>query len=90
MNLYWLAKDASDETFAKYCAEKAVVKYMAAIDGNEIFDKTGRCTIALSLTNLLIYIGQGSKSPKYCEIAIECPDERIKKRALKVWEALGR
>lgn len=46
--------------------------------------------IALSLTNLLVYTGMGSKAPKYCEIAIECPDERIKKRAVKVWEALGR
>lgn len=90
MNLYWLAKDAKDENFAKYCAGKAVEKYMTAIDDNEIFDKTGRCTIALSLTNLLIYTGMGSKAPKYCEIAIECPDERIKKRAVKVWEALGR
>lgn len=90
MNLYWISKDAKDEGFAKYCAGKAIEKYMVAIDDNEIFDKTGRCTIALSLTNLLIYTGMGSKAPKYCEIAIECPDERIKKRAVKVWEALGR
>lgn len=90
MNLYWLSKDANDEKFAKYCAAKAIEKYMAAIDGNEIFDKTGKCTIALSLTNLLIYTGQGSKASKYCEISIECPDEKIKKRALKVWEVLGK
>lgn len=88
MNLYWLSKDAKDEKFAKYCAANAASKYREAIDDNQIYDKTGRSSIALSLANLLVLIGDKETASKYCEIALECPDERIRKRAVKFKEIL--
>ena len=87
-NLYWMAKDVSDNNFAMYCAKKAVEKYKVAVDENEFFDAYGRTATAMSLANLLNFIGVHKEVPHYINIAIESPDEKIKVRALKVKERL--
>lgn len=83
-NLYWLSKDISDTTFARYCAKRAVEKYQAAIDGEEIGDVTARTTIAHSLACMMVYMGDYKGVMKYIDMAMGCPDERIRKRAAQV------
>ena len=83
-NLYWLSKDVSDVEFAKYCAQKVIEKYRAAIDGSEFADITSKCTTALSLVGFLMYSSEEKDILKYANIAIECPDARIKNRAMQI------
>lgn len=85
-NLYWLMKDASDDKFAIYCAEKAIDKLKVAVDNNEIFDETSRCSMALSVGCMLIYCDRKREAVRYIDMAIECPDETIRKAATKVNE----
>lgn len=83
-NLYWLSKDVSDSTFARYCAAKAVEKYQAAIERDEFSDVTSKTMIAHSLACMMVYVGEYKDAMKYIDIAMACPDERIQKRALQV------
>ena len=85
-NLYWLMKDAMDEKFAIYCAERAIERLKLAIDKNEIFDDTSRCSAALSVGSMLIYCGRKKDAVHYIDIATECPDEVIRKNANKIYE----
>lgn len=78
LKLYWLANDSGDEKFVSYCADKAREKLQAAIDGKEMTDKVSECSVALSLANLLVRDGRKDEAAKYCAIALECPDERIR------------
>ena len=77
-NLYWLSKDAEDETFAAYCARKAADKLKAAIDGNEIPNANDKAAIAMVLASLMVYCGGSTEIPEYIRIGAECTDPRIK------------
>jgi len=83
-NLYWLSKDSLDMNFAKYCAKKAMEKFKVAIEENEIFDATSKCSTALSLASLYAFCNMTGDIKPYVDIAVECPDERIRKNALTV------
>jgi len=83
LDIYWLAKDVNDEDFAKYCAKNSVRCLIKAIDEDEISDMISRCSLSLSLANLLVYLGIPEHAEKYCVIAEECPDEKIKEQAQK-------
>lgn len=87
-NLYWLSKDSENVEFAKYCADKTLTKFKIALDENEIFDATSRCSTALFIASLLSYLGVSKEIQPYINMAVECPDERIKANALKVKERL--
>ncbi|MBQ8518184.1 MAG: DUF2225 domain-containing protein [Agathobacter sp.] len=87
-NLYWLMKDAMDERFALYCAEKAIEKLKNALNQNEIFDNISRGSIALSVGSMLIFCGRPKEAVQYIDTAIECPDEHIRNNAKKVNEKL--
>ncbi|MBQ9699989.1 MAG: DUF2225 domain-containing protein [Lachnospiraceae bacterium] len=76
--LYWLGKDSGDNKFADYCANKAIEKLKAAIDEKQIDDATSRCSIALSLGNLLMYKQINMQAMKYVEMALECVDDTIR------------
>ena len=88
-NLYWLSRDAEDKEFAAYCANRALEKFVPAIDEKQIADATTRCTIALSTASLLAFTGQRKEVEKYVDMALECPDEVIKEKALCVKERLN-
>lgn len=83
-NLHWLSKEVSDKDFAMYCAKKVVEKYKVAIDENQFSDATSKSTTALSLAALMAYCQETKGILKYLDIAAECPDERIKNRALQI------
>lgn len=87
-NLYWLMKDAMDEKFATYCAEKAIEKLKNAIDKNEIFDPISRGSTALSVGGMLLYCEKRREAVRYIDIAIECPDETIRANATKVYDKI--
>ena len=87
-NLYWLAKDASDKEFSIYCAKKAAEKYKVAVDENEFFDVAGRTATAMSLANLLSFVGSRKEIHHYITIATDSPDERIRTRAVKIKQRL--
>lgn len=89
LNLYWLGNDSGDDKFTMFCAEKAVEKLQAAIDEDEVVDEVSKCSIALSLANLLVYINQPAEAPKYCSMALECSDERVKENAAEFMEKLA-
>ena len=84
LNLYWLSRDVNDEVFAGYCAQKAVGKYVEALGKEEISAVKGKCSIALSLANLLIYLGKEREALMYCGIAERSMDERIRECVLQV------
>lgn len=83
-NLYWLAKDANDITFARYCAQKVVEKFRSAVDENQFADASGKYVTALSLASLMAYCGERKELLRYLDIAAECSDEKIQKRALQM------
>lgn len=83
-NLYWLSKDVSDAEFAQYSAKKAIEKYQAAIEGDEITDALARTTIAHSLACMMVKRSEYKGVMKYVDIALACPDERIRNRAQQV------
>lgn len=88
MNLYWLSKDAKDARFTKYAAIHAAKNYKEAIDDNKIFDKTDRCSVALSLASLFKYLEYSDVAVKYCNMALDCQDEDVVRRAQKLKETL--
>lgn len=89
-NLYWLSKDVSNTEFAKYCARQAVEKYRLALDEEQIKDTLGKCTTALSLASMLIYCGDYAECQRFVDIALECPDERVRGKATMVNAQLAR
>lgn len=89
-NLYWLSKDANDIKFATFCAQKAIEKYIIAVDKNEFNDEEGKTTIALSLANMMIFCGDRKEAKRYIEIAVESPNERIKDTAFQIKGRLDR
>lgn len=88
LNLYWLAKDSGDDTFIAFCAEKAAEKLQAAIGKDEVSDEVSKCSIALSLANLLVRLKKETYAIGYCEMAMECSDERISSNAEQMLEKL--
>ena len=83
-NLYWLSKEASDKTFAMFCAKKVIGKYKAALDEDQIPDAMGKAYTALSLVSILVYCGEYKDISRYIDIAVECKDERISTRATQI------
>ena len=83
-NLYWLVKDSLDEKFAAYCAKHAIEKFEKALEKNEIFDDISRGSIALSLASMLAEYGETKAAHDYLDIAVECPDKRIKENAIQL------
>ena len=77
LKLYWLTKDSGDGKFMKFCATKAVEKIRTAIDNEEIEDKFNRCTMSLSLANLLELEGDDEAASNYSAMALDCPNEKI-------------
>lgn len=88
LNLYWLANDSGDDSFTLFCAKHAVQRFRIAIDEDEVEDEVSKCSIALSLANLLVYIDKAQDAAKYCTLALECADERIKENAKTFMETL--
>lgn len=88
LNLYWLAGDSGDDKFTLFCAKKAAEKLQTALDGEEIEDEVSKCSLAMSLANLLIYTGKQEEAEKYCTMALECSDERIQENAKALKEKL--
>lgn len=87
-NLYWLVKDSLDEKFAAYCAKHAIEKFEKALEKNEIFDDISRGSIALSLASMLAEYGETKAAHDYIDIAVECPDKRIKENAIKLHQKI--
>ena len=87
-NLYWLVKDSLDEKFAAYCAKHAIEKFEKALEKNEIFDDISRGSIALSLASMLLECGEDKSAKEYMDIAVECPDKRIKENAIKLHQKI--
>lgn len=83
-NMYWLVKDAMDTNFAKYCAERAIDKLKSAITEKEIFDDTSRSTMALSIASMLLFCERPREASKYIDMAVESPNEQIKKNAMRI------
>ena len=83
-NLCWLSRDVNDIAFAKYCAKKVIEKFGAALDANQFTDITSRSATALSLVSFLIYTDDRKEALKYVDTAMECPDEKIKGRAMQL------
>lgn len=89
-NLYWLSKDASYKEFADYCAQQAIEKYQAAMEGNQFFDEVERTTVALTLANLQVYLGIYKDALRYLDIAMESQDNHITNHAVKLKERIER
>ena len=83
-NLCWLSRDVNDIEFAKFCAVKVVEKFKAAVDENKFEDATSKCATALSLVSMMNYCDEQYDILKYANIAVECPDEKIRGRALQI------
>lgn len=82
LSLYWLNRDAGDERFAKYCARRAVKKFRALMDAEQISDPQERHITALALASLLTYLEVDREDAlEYCAIAQESADPRIKSQA---------
>lgn len=77
LKLYWLTNDSGDRKFAKYCSGKAVEKIRAAIDNEEIGDKSTLSMMSLSLANLLEAEGDDEAAANYSAIALNCTNEKI-------------
>lgn len=86
--LYWLSKDSGDEKFTGYCAAKGIEELKIAIDENQVDDSASRCSIALSLGNLLATKQMYKQAKKYAEIASECLDDTIRKCANSFLETI--
>lgn len=80
-SLYWLSQDIMDTEFAMFCAKKTIEKYQAAIDENEISDKTGRASTALSLASFMTRCKDEKGLMHYVEVATEGQDERVREKA---------
>ena len=87
-NLYWLVKDSLDEKFANYCAKFAIEKFEKAMKQNEIFDDVSRGSTALSLGSMFAECGDVKSAKYYLEIAVECPDKRIRDNAIQLQEQI--
>lgn len=87
-NLYWLIKDSLDEKFSNYCAKHAISKFEMAMKQNEIFDDISRGSTALSLASMLLECDETEDARAYLEIAVECPDKRIRDNAVQLQEKL--
>lgn len=90
LKLYWLAKDSGDEKFTKYCAHKAIEKLQEAIDNEEIEDKVNKCSIALSLANLLELEDKDQEASNYSAFALDCPEEKIVTCAIEFRDKLSK
>lgn len=87
-NLHWLVKDSLDEKFAVYCAKHAIEKFEKAFQLNEIFDDISRGSTALSLASMLAECEEEKRAHTYLDIAIECPDKRIRENAIQLHKKL--
>ena len=87
-NLYWLVKDSLDEKFANYCAKHAIEKFEKAMKTNEIFDDVSRGSTALSLGSMFAECGDVKSAHYYLEIAVECPDKRIRDNAIQMQQKI--
>ncbi len=87
-NLYWLVKDSLDEKFANYCAKHAIEKFEKAMEKNEIFDDISRGSTALSLASMLLACGEDKDAKLYLDIAVDCPDKRIKENAIQLQQKI--
>ena len=83
-NLYWLVKDSMDTYFAKYCAERAIDRLKTAITDKEIFDDISRNTTALSIGSMLLFCERPREAVKYIDMAVECPNEQVRKNATAI------
>lgn len=84
LKLYWLGRDSGDQRFAKYCAKNAAKKLRVAIDGAQIQEGENKWFLALSLAYLLYGLNEKEDALEYCGIVIDCPEDRLKQRALKL------
>lgn len=83
-NLCWLSRDVNDIEFAKFCAQKVVEQFKAAVDENKFTDATSKGATALSLVSMMIYCDEKHDILKYINVAVECPDEKIRGRAVQM------
>ena len=81
LQTYWLAQDAHDDTFAAYCAKQAVHHLSGAIEETQITDPHSKYSVALTLAYLLVYLRSLDRAKLYCAMALESPNEDIRKRA---------
>ena len=86
--LYWLSKDSGDSKFMEYCANNAIEVFKPAIDENQIDDSIQRCSIAMSLGNLLAYKKMYEQAQHYVKLATDCLDEPIRNRAKEFHKSL--
>ena len=77
-----------DEKFANYCAKHAIEKFEKAMKTNEIFDDVSRGSTALSLGSMFAECGDVKSAHYYLEIAVECPDKRIRDNAIQMQQKI--
>ena len=88
LNLYWLSREADDNRFAKYCAQRVVKKFRVVLDAGQVSDVAERGYAALALANLLEYLEMDQEDiPEYLAIAAGCEDDKMKK-CLKAFKAM--
>ena len=78
LNLYWLSKEADDNRFAKYCAQRAVKKFRTVLDAGQVPDTETRGSVVLALVNLMDYLDVDREDiPDYCAMASDCTDPNV-------------
>ncbi len=88
LGLYWLFDDAADESMKMYCAKKAAEFLFQAVNEQKIPDAYSRQSIALTLANLFVAIGQKDNAQKMCMIVLNGEDKQLKNFAYTLKDSL--
>lgn len=90
LNLYWLATDAADDDLSMFFAKNAAEKLKKAMTAGEIADGEVKCSIALTLSHLLLLTGSVKEAAEFCEIAAGSEDSTVKKQAYAFREQIAK
>jgi uncharacterized protein (DUF2225 family) len=86
--LFWLSKDVDNQEFGRYCAYKAIEKYVRVVECNRVKDGSKMSYIVLLLANLYRVVGDKIEARKYCDMALSSPMLIIKENAENLSELL--
>lgn len=90
LDLYWLACDAADDDLAMFFAQNAATKLQKAVTSGEVSDAAIKCSLALTVANLMQVTGNTAEAYKFCDIAAESPDNTVKTQAYTFKEGIGK
>ncbi|MBP1544113.1 MAG: DUF2225 domain-containing protein, partial [Oscillospiraceae bacterium] len=90
LDLYCLATDSADDDLSMFFAKNAAEKLKKAMTAGEIADGEVKCSIALTLSHLLLLTGSVKDAAEFCEIAAGSEDSTVKKQAYAFREQIAK